>query len=150
MKRIIFYVITSMMLISCNPTRQYVEFTGENEEPTDRARIYVIKPSFSGAAVKVAVFCNDKLIGNAISGSYLAWDVEEGEYVIGNTQFAHAGATLGSAKGEDLLRINAKKGKSYYIQITPRFGGMDFDILDSEKGKKLVKGRRKPKVNYVE
>lgn len=147
MKRMIFYAITLMILVSCRATTQYVKFTGESDIPVDKARIYVIKPSFVGSATRVAVYCNNKLIGNATNGSYLAWDVEEGEYVIGNTQFVHAGATLGSARGEDLVGLNAKKGKKYYIQINSNF---KFNILTSEKGEKLVKGRRKPKVNYVE
>ncbi|MFJ1426130.1 hypothetical protein ACI76Q_09690 [Capnocytophaga canimorsus] len=145
MKRIIFYAIISMMLVSC-ATRQYVKFTGESDAPVDKARIYVIRSSIIGSGSKVAVFCNDKLIGNIFKG-YFAWDVDEGEYVIGNTQFVHAGVTLGSAIGEDLVRLNAKKGKKYYIQIK---SNLKFNILTSEKGEKLVKGRRKPKVNYIE
>jgi hypothetical protein len=149
MKKIIFLFLLSF-LISCSTTKQYVAFSHGKEIPSGMGRIYVIKPSFVGSAVKVAIFCDDKLIGNATNGSYLAWDIENGNHIVGNTQFAHAGATLGSGAGEDLLRINVKEGETYYTKVSPRFGGMDFKILDKSEGEKLIKGRKKPVQNYIE
>jgi len=150
MKKTILLTLFSIIICSCASTKQYAKFTdGQILEP-GMARIYIIKPSFVGSAVKVAIFCDDKLIGNATNGSYLVWDVPVGEHTIGNTQFAHAGATLGSAAGEDLIRINAKEGETYYIRVSPRIGGMDFKILDKEDGKRQLKGRKQPKQNYIE
>ena len=146
----IFYLFALLTLWNCASTKQYTTFTHGKEIQNGMGRIYVIKPSLVGSAVKVAIFCDDKLIGNATNGSYLAWDTSVGEHTIGNTQFAHAGATLGSGAGEDLLRINVKEGQTYYIKVSPRLGGMDFKILDKEDGERQVKGRKKPKQNYIE
>ena len=143
-------LLAILFLSSCASTKQYAEFTHGKTIESGMGRIYVIKPSFYGSAIKIAVFCDDKLIGNATNGSYLAWDVEKGEHIIGNTQFAHAGATLGSGAGEDLFRINVKDGETYYIKASPRIGGYDFKPLDKKEGERLIKGRKKPKQNYVE
>lgn len=144
MKNSIFIAITCVILTSCASTRQFTKFTDGQPLESGMARVYVIKPSFAGAAVKVAIFCDDTLIGNARNGSYLAWDVAVGEHTIGNTLGS------GSGSGEDLIRINAKDGATYYIKISPRLGGMDFKLLSKEEGARKIKGRKKPKQNYVE
>ncbi|WP_313599832.1 DUF2846 domain-containing protein [Epilithonimonas vandammei] len=149
MKKLLLLIIL-IFLVSCASTKQYVEFTHGKPIETGKGRMYVIKPSFYGSAIKIAVFCDDKLIGNATNGSYLAWDVEKGEHIIGNTQFAHAGATLGSGAGEDLFKINVKEGETYYLKASPRIGGYDFKPLGKKSGESLIKGRKKPKQNYFE
>lgn len=143
-------LLTIFLLASCASTKQYVSFAHGKPIESGMGRIYVIKPSFYGSAIKIAIFCDDKLIGNATNGSYLAWDVVKGEHVIGNTQFAHAGVTLGSGAGEDLFKINVKDGETYYIKASLRFGGYDFKPLDKTEGEKLIRGRKKPKLNYFE
>ena len=89
-------------------------------------------------------------MGKTGGNGYLCWDVLEGKYTIGNTQLIHAGITLGTANNEDLFIINAKAGKTYYIKQYPRFGGFSFDFLDNTSGEEFLKGKSKPKVNYVE
>jgi hypothetical protein len=143
-------IICAILLISCAPTKQFVAFSHDKMLDNNKGRIYVIKPSFVGSAVKTAIFCNDILIGNTINGSYLCWDIEEGTYVLGNTQFAHNGTTLGAGSGEDVFKINVKKGKTYYLRLSPHFGGLDFEILDTKRGEREIKGRKKPKLNYIE
>lgn len=144
-------ILLAVFLTSCASTKQYVSFTHDKPLEKGKGRIYVIKPGFAGSAVKVSVFCDDVLIGNATNGSYLCWDIGEGMHTVGNTQFAHAGATLGAATAEDIFRINVKDGNSYYIKISPKYlGGMEFNILSTKEGEKIIKGRKKPKQNYVE
>ena len=141
----------AMAFVSCASTKQYVSFTHDKPLEKGKGRVYVIKPCFAGSAVKVSIFCDDILIGNATNGSYLCWDLTEGEHTIGNTQFAHAGATLGAGKAEDVVRINVKDGKSYFIKISPKYmGGMDFNILTTKEGEQAIKGRKKPTLNYVD
>ena len=150
MKNLLSIIGLALFFISCAPTKQFVPFSHNQNLEETKGRIYVIKPAFKGAAVKTAIYCNDILIGNTANGSYLSWDVEEGLYIIGNTQHVHAGNTLGSASGEDIFRINVKKGKTYYLKQRPHFGGMGFEMLSSEDGKQAIDGRKKPKVNYAE
>ena len=150
MKKLSFLFLT-MFLLSCASTKQYVKFTDDKPLELGKGRIYVIKPSFKGAAVKTSIFCDDVLIGSTANGSYLCWDIAEGQHTVGNTQFAHAGATLGAGTGEDIVRINVKEGQKYYIKISPKYvGGMEFNILSPKEGEKIIKGRKKPKLNYVE
>jgi hypothetical protein len=145
-----FSLLALLTMLSCASTKQYTSFSHEKELQPGMGRIYLIKPSFVGSAVKVSIFCDDKLIGNVANGSYLAWDTPVGEHTIGNTQFAHAGATLGAARGEDLIRVNVKDGQTYYIRITPKVGRMEFTILDKVDGERQIKGRKKPKLNYID
>jgi hypothetical protein len=150
MKKIISTLYVFIIITSCAPTKQFVAFQHNNPIEDSKGRIYVIKPAFVGSAVKTAIFCNDILVGNTANGSYLCWDVEEGICVIGNTQHVHNGTTLGSASGEDVFRINVKKGKTYYLKQVPHFGGISFEIMDKEEGEKSVKSRKKPTINYAE
>ena len=150
MKRIIFIITTLLLITSCSPTKQFVSFSHNKPIEDNKGRIYVIKPAFVGSAVKTAIYCNDVLVGNTANGSYLCWDVEEGMYIIGNTQHVHNGTTLGSASGEDVFRINVKKGKTYYLRQSPHFGGISFEIIDNAEGEKSIKSRKKPTVNYAE
>ena len=151
MQKFFIFFTVILFTVSCSSTKQYVEFTHGKELANNEGRIYLVKPSFAGSAVKVAIFCDDILIGNATNGSYLSWDIKEGMHTIGNTQFAHAGATLGSGVGEDILRVNVKAGKIYYVKVTPKFmGGFNFEILSKEDGEKIIKNRKKPTLNYIE
>jgi len=150
MKKLLSIIGLTLLFTSCVPTKQFVSFSHNKTLDENKGRIYVIKPSFVGAGVKTAIYCNDVLIGKTAKGSFLSWDVEEGLYTIGNTQHVHAGNTLGSASGEDIFRINVKKGKTYYLKQKPHFGGISFEVLSAEKGKRIVDGRKKPKVNYIE
>ena len=150
MKKILLFTFVFIIIISCSPTKQFVAFTDGNTIEKNKGRIYVIKPAFAGSAVKTAIYCNDVLVGNTANGSYLCWDVEEGMYTIGNTQHVHSGNTLGTASGEDVFRINVKNGKTYYLKQVPHFGGISFQMLNTDEGEKSIKGRKKPTVNYAE
>lgn len=149
MKKLAF-LFFAIAFASCASTKQYVSFTHDKPLEKGKGRIYVIKPGFAGSAVKTSIFSDNVLVGSATNGSYLCWDVAEGMHTIGNTQFAHAGATLGAGAGEDILRINVKDGISYYIKISPKVGGMEFNILNPKEGEQTIKGRKKPKINYVD
>jgi len=149
-EKILSIILVTILISSCAPTKQFVAFSHNKPIEGNKGRIYVIKPAFVGSAVKTAIYCNDILVGNTANGSYLCWDVEEGMYVIGNTQHVHNGTTLGTASGEDVFRINVKKGKTYYLKQVPHFGGISFEIIDNEEGEKSVKSRKKPTVNYAE
>lgn len=148
---ILISILLSTISISCVSTKQYQVFTHEKEINLTKARIYVMRPSsMLGASVKTSIFCNDVLIGNTGNDSYLCWDVPEGVYTIGTTQFAHAGITLGAAAGEDVFVVKATAGKIYYIKQYPRFGGFAFELLNQKKGEKAIKRKKSPKLNYVE
>ena len=150
MKKIISIICVLFLISSCGPTKQFVKFSHDKTLESNKGRIYIIKPSFVGGGVKTSIFCNDVLVGSTLNGSYLCWDTDEGTNVIGNTQFVHNGSTLGAGSGEDVFKINVKKGETYYLKLSPHLGGIDFEILDDKIGERLIKGRKKPKINYIE
>ena len=143
-------IMSILLLTSCATTKQFQNFTHKIELDKVKSRIYVIRTGFSGGAVSTSLFCDDVLIGKTGGNGFLCWDVEEGMYIIGNTQHVHNGTTLGSASGEDIFRINVKKGKTYYLRQSPHFGGISFEIIDNAEGEKSIKSRKKPTVNYAE
>jgi hypothetical protein len=145
-----FLILTLITIAGCAPTKQFQKLTHNTELANEKARIYIIRRGFAGGAVSTSVYCNNVLIGKTGGNGFLCWDVEEGKHVIGNTQLIHAGATLGSAHNEDLFVINAKPGKTYYIKQYPRFGGFSFEFLDNKEGEAFLKGKSKPKQNYID
>ena len=147
-------VLSIILLTSCFSTKQYVKFTHETpiEESTNKGRIYVIRSEkLVSAAVKTSIFCNDELIGNNGANSFFCWDVDEGTYRIGTTQFVHAGATMGTAFGEDVFTIKVKAGKTYYIREYTQFGsGFSFELMSKKEGETLSKKIKPPKFNFSE
>ena len=149
MKNTLLFLIV-LITGSCASTKQFQNFTHNKTLDNNKARIYVIRPGFTGGAVSTSLFCDDVLMGKTGGNGFLCWDVEEGKHVVGNTQLIHAGATLGAANNEDLFVINAKPGKIYFIKQYPRMGGFSFEFMDNKEGGKFLKGKSTPKINYVE
>jgi hypothetical protein len=141
MKKFILFSITILLFSSCATTTQYVKF-GDNKL-TDVARIYVVRPSLFGSAIKMPVYCNEKLIGRTGPQSYLSWEVKEGEVLLNST-----------GENSENFTINAKAGKSYYIKQVPKMGvvaaRVSLELMGEEEGKRLVSKLKKPTVKYVE
>ena len=76
----LFNLLLVLILTSCASTTQVAKFAGNDKLMSNQARIYILRPSIVGGAIKMKVFCNDKLIGKTGPKSYLSWDVIEGEY----------------------------------------------------------------------
>jgi hypothetical protein len=137
-------ILFLLVFTSCATTTQLSKFAGNNSLTSMKtARIFVLRPSMYGSAIKMKVFCNDKLIGNTGPKSYLCWEVNEGECVIQS-----------NSENKDYFTINAKAGKSYYIKQTPKMGVVTARVfleqLQETEGKALVEKLKKPKLKYAE
>lgn len=150
---IIFFAV---LFSSCASTSQFVKFTGQSAElGTQKSRIYVLRSgTMKGAAVKMPIYCNNELIGKLGSKSYLCWDVEEGSYAITSST---EGGLIGknATENKDYFTINAKPGKTYYIQQNPKMGysgyaKVSLTVISESEGKKLLSKLKKPTVNYAE
>ena len=131
-----------ILFCSCASTTQFTKFAGtEKLESTSEARIYVLRPSYFGSAVKMKVFCNDKLIGRTGPASFLSWEVKEGEYIIKS-----------SAENKDHLTVNAEGGKTYYIKQIPKIGWVlvrvSLKSLDEHQGELILGKLKNPKLGY--
>ena len=95
-------ILSIALLTSCASTSQFAKFADKDTPlSTTDARIYILRPSILGSAIKMKVFCNDTLIGKTRPLGYLSWDVKEGAYTIKST-----------SENTDYFTVNAKAGKN--------------------------------------
>jgi Protein of unknown function (DUF2846) len=136
--------LTLALLTACATTSQSVKFadSSDKQAPT-QAKIYVLRPSIFASAVRMKVFCNDKLIGATGPKSYLCWTVNPGEYVV-----------RGNSENKDYFTVYAQAGKSYYIKQSPKMGWIiarvSLDPMDEKKAKVLLEKLKKPVLKYTE
>ena len=137
-------ILAIVLMTSCASTTQFTKFAGKEKlQSTTDARIYVLRPSILGSAVKMKVFCNDKLIGKTGPKSYLSWEVKEGEYTIRS-----------NSENKDYFTVNAKAGKTYYIKQTPKMGWVvarvSLENLEENEGLAILNKLKNPKLKYAE
>ena len=140
----VFSILVIALMSSCASTTQFAKFAGtEKFQSSTDARIYVLRPSILGSAVKMKVFCNDKLIGKTGPKSFLSWEVKEGEYIIRS-----------NSENKDYFTVNARAGKTYYIKQTPKMGlvvaRVSLENLDENEGQAILAKLKKPKQQYAE
>lgn len=154
MKKYFNLIAFALIISSCASTTQFVKFTGSSSEPSQgMAKIYVLRKLGINTSVKMPVYCNDEIMGKLGPNSYLCWEVSEGVY---NLRSATEGYLIGNnpTENKDYFTINAKSGKSYYIQQTPKFNvgvaKATLDLLSESEGKRAVTKLKTPKINYAE
>lgn len=133
-----------IFLGSCATTTQYAKFAGKEKlQSATTAKIYVLRPSMFGSAVKMKVFCNDKLMGKTGPKSYLSWEVPEGEHIIKS-----------NSENKDYFTVNAKAGKTYYIHQNPKIGFVlvrsSLELLSENEGESVLAKLKQPKLKYAE
>ena len=137
-------ILSIALLTSCASTTQFVKYTGKDTpQATTDARIYILRPSFLGSAIKMKVFCNDTLVGKTGPLGYLSWDVKEGAYTIKST-----------SENTDYFTVNAKAGKTYYIKQRSQWGWLFARVslkgLDEVEGQEILSKLKKPTLKYIE
>lgn len=150
MRKVLFYAILAIIFVSCGNARQYIKFTGEEPLSENKGCVYVILNGHH----ELSFFCDDELIGKIDKRGYLAFDLPIGLHKLGATPHAHAGITLGAAKGEDIFKVNVKKDRIYYLMLVS-IGNIknvkySFRVLDDKKAKKTLKHLSKPQLNYID
>jgi len=103
------------------------------------ATVYAIRPRKRGALLNgMTIYENEKIIGVLSANTYLSWKIEadNGEVVI-----------TSKGEGTDVLRINPKEGKTYYIKQTHKTGWIKarpkIEFIDENEAKKILKKAKK-------
>ncbi len=112
----------------------YVQFSKEHplgEVPSDRALVYVVRPTSMGFAIKSFFLCDDEILGINKGSSYFFAHVEPGKHVFWS-----------KSENVDALELEVEAGKTYYIQQHVRMGGFrartKIEVLDEAAGRKAL------------
>lgn len=118
----------------------------DKEELKEFATVYVIRPKkrsswFNG----MTIYEDDKIVGILSSNTYLKWKIE-----------ANNGEVTIKSKGEgsDVIRINPKAGKTYYIKQSHKTGWVKarpkIEFIDEDEANKLLKKATKAESKIAE
>ena len=77
----------------------------------DKANIYVYRNETMGAAVKMPVALNGKLVGDTASKTYMKLEVPPGEHTL-----------VSKTENDSILRVNAVAGKNYFVWQEVKMG----------------------------
>ena len=99
-----------------------------------------MRPATVGAAITMHVSDSGKLIGETGPHGYLCWERSPGETTISST-----------SEGVSTAPLTIQAGESYYLFQHIRMGMWiarnELEIVDQEKGKKVLAKCKPPKVN---
>jgi hypothetical protein len=116
------------------------------EKLKEFATVYIIRPKKMGARLNgMTIYENEKIIGVLSANTYLSWKIE-----------ANNGEVIISSKGEgtDVLRINPKVGKTYYIKQGHKTGWIKarpkIEFIDEKEANKLLKKAKKAESKIAE
>lgn len=154
MRKILLLFTLTLSSYLFSQTSQYVGFPDiKSDVPTDKARIYVIRPTGKLSHYYITLSSNGDMIGRLDYKNYLCWDVDAGKY---NLEGAFEGNRIRKdlTENKDFFTINAKEGKTYYIRLSPAYGlttgKASFDIIETEKAKEYIKKFPQPTLKYAD
>jgi hypothetical protein len=135
----------TLLLSSCASTTQYVKYSGKELSKNSNAKIYVIRNTNFGSAIKMKIYQDEKLIGKLGPKSFLSWEVDPSKGEI---------SIISKSENKDMLTIKPKAGKTYYIKQKIKLGfaiartGLEF--LEPEDAKEILEKLKKPQMKYAE
>ena len=98
----------------------------------DKAGIYIYRDETFGAAIKMPVSMDEKLLGQTASKTYFFKEVKPGNHVIKSL-----------TENTSTLDLKAEAGKIYYVWQEVKMGafqaGSKLQLVSEEKGQKGVK-----------
>lgn len=99
--------------------------------PSDKAVLFVVRPSFFGFAVRFSVDCNDKYLGSTNGKLYIYATLDPGKYLL-----------VSESENKAKLEITVDAGKAYYVKQMPRLGFMmarnKLKLLNETDGKNAL------------
>ncbi len=99
------------------------------EAPTDKAMIYVIRPTMSGNKVQTKLAVDGQWMGVNRGNNYFFFTLPPGEHYF-----------CSQAENRSVMALKVDAGKTYYLQQKVRFGFMKarnkLEALDEAEGKK--------------
>ncbi len=124
----------------CASTVQYVPFPDQAQqiEDSNKARIYVVRPTVFGGSVRMEISDGSSVIGKTGPKGYLCWERTPGDIEI-----------VGKAENEARLAMRVEKGMVYYIQQNVRMGILfarnKLSQLTQDEGEEELKKCKPPK-----
>ena len=119
---------------SSEPGGALVVFTKDHpvaEPKTDKALVYVVRPTSFGAAIKSFFFCDDDVLGVNQGSSYFFAHIAPGKRVFWS-----------KSENVDALELNVEAGQVYYIQQHVDLGAFRartrIELLDDAAGKEAL------------
>jgi len=138
-------VLTTLVISSgCAKTFQNAYFPDQalTVEDSEKARIYLICDTFLGLMIHDPVIDGEKFVGMVGPTSYLCWERQPGRTTICVNPRSKSTNT-------SELEIEVAKGEVYYLRLhrlpgpyAPIYG---LELINSKKGKRLVKSCKPPK-----
>ena len=107
-------LVVSMGLVGCAGSSKYM-VKGEAPTagpPSDKALVYVMRPSGLGFAINFQIWHRDRFIGLSQAKSYFAYPCAPGKHLF-----------IGIAENKVAVEADLAPGLSYYILTEPRMGG---------------------------
>lgn len=96
-----------------------------------KANIYVYRNETMGAAVKMPVALNGKLVGDTAAKTYMKLEVPPGEHTL-----------LSKTENDAMVRVNAAAGKNYFVWQEVKMGMFAarsaLQLVDEATGKAAV------------
>lgn len=107
----------------------------------DKANIYVYRNETFGAAIKMPVALNGKLVGDTASKTYLKLEVQAGEHTL-----------LSKTENDAIVKLNAEAGKNYFVWQEVKMGvwaaRSALQLVDEQVGKAGVNECKLVEANY--
>lgn len=122
--------------LACGPPHVHFSYRTDSgpqvlpEQPAEKGLIYIIRPrSYFGAAAQAKIAMDGKWVGTNRIGNYFYIEVDPGPHYFCMKEIMQEPA---------LLSLVVEKGKTYYLCHGFNMGGIDLDLVDTEKGKEYV------------
>ena len=128
------------LLAGCASNQQFVRLPDLNKRVEDpaRGRIYVVRPSATGAAASMEVWDGGVHIGNTGASSFLCWERDPGRAQVS-----------GREENVSTVDLDVQSNQVYYIFQHMRMGWAQarnkMEIISEAEGQKRLKGCKPPK-----
>jgi hypothetical protein len=138
--RMLILLVLSVGCVGCASTQQSVRLPDQSKlvEDGSKGRIYVMRPASFGAAVKMEVRDNGKLIGETGPSSFLCWEREPG-----NTTLSSRAETTYN------LDLSVQANHVYYILQRVEwgvwYGRCKLEEVGPNEGQRILKKCSPPK-----
>lgn len=100
--------------------------------PSDKALIYVLRPTIIGSKIQSKLAVDGKWIGANRGNNYFFFTVDPGEHYF-----------CSMSENQDFLKLNVEAGKTYYLQQKVKIGFIknrtDLVVMTEEKGIEKLK-----------
>lgn len=109
------------------------------EASSSKAKLYIIRPSkFGGVGLELFPTINQYASGTLASGSYMMLELDPGDYFV---------SAAGNLQDPESVRINARAGQLYFIQMYPKVKiglvvalspGLHIEVLDPAEARNFI------------